>query len=61
MPHTNQLEDNSDDPDFVYDELAFSFPEQYGELPRAHPAPWGMFDKARQVPKSMIPSTCCCI
>ncbi|KAK9834565.1 hypothetical protein WJX74_004710 [Apatococcus lobatus] len=49
-PHeTYQSEDSPADPNFVYDELAYSFPEHYGELPRAHPAPWGMFDKARQI------------
>lgn len=43
--------DMPDDPDFVFDELAYSFPEHHGDLPHAHPAPWGMFDKARQVPR----------
>ena len=47
----NLPEDNEEDEDtdIVLDELAYAFPEHFGELPQAHVAPWGIFDKARQV------------
>ena len=46
--------DERNDADFTYDELAYAFPEHQNELPQAHPAPWGIFDKARQALRSLI-------
>ncbi len=50
MPHDVEL----DDPDVVPDEVAYAFPENHDQLPQRHAAPWGVFDKARQVQKDLI-------